>query len=69
MPNYVIRDIMYRFDITEEAARKVYREIWSLDIDFSECSEEEYSWATNYAYNKWRKKELADFDPFVKEVA
>jgi hypothetical protein len=56
--NYRIKDIMYTFDLTEQAARDVYYEMIGLEIDMSECSENEYAWAKNYAYNKWRMAAL-----------
>lgn len=57
--NIHLRTIMYVYDLTEEAARGVLHEMMNLEMDFSECSESEYVWATNYAYDKWRRKGLA----------
>ena len=67
--NYRIKDIMHIFDLTEQAAREVYGHMENLEIDMSECSENEYSWALNYSYNKWRSERLSKQKTFIWEAA
>lgn len=67
--NYRIKDIMHIFNLTEKAAREVYSHMENLEIDMSECSENEYSWALNYSYNKWRSEGLKKQKTFIWEAA
>lgn len=63
--NYVTRDIMYRYDLTAEAALQVQDYMYNTELDFSECSEFEYDRCMNQCYNEWRSNSLRDFNPYI----
>ena len=56
--NYVTRDIMETFGLTSEDALGVQDYMDYSDIDYSECSAEEYANTMKEAYNLWSYEQL-----------